>query len=112
MKLVSALTAQFERPKHQFISESGSPVKTLYCLKYSNNGVQMLDVCGETNLYAEIQSHRESTDLISLLKNLDPNQTSGYFNSYSFDDLLKSEIIDVTSLPKNKQGNLLRQSSE
>lgn len=93
--------SRFADDHRRFRSRSGSSEKILYHLSYSNNGVQKLDVSGVTNLYADIQSHRESTDLAIILSRLDPYQVSNMISTYTFDDLLNSEIVDVTSLPKN-----------
>lgn len=93
--------SRFDEKRPRFPSVSGTKEKILYHLVYSDNGVKKLDVCGCTDLYAEIQSHRESTDLSIILSRLDPNQVSNMASSYSFNDLLESEIINVTQLPKN-----------
>lgn len=56
---------QYEREKgERFITDSGSPEYTVYIADEDGNPV----ISGKNNLYDEIQSHRESTELAVLLQ--------------------------------------------
>lgn len=78
----------------RFLSSSGSSVVPEYQLSIDDKGVRSLKVVGQKDLYAEIQSHKESCDVHSILKrfaNGDAsvlNQKLGYF-------------ADATTFPKS-----------
>lgn len=69
----------------RFFSSSGTSVVPEYQLSIDEKGVRSLKVVGQKDLYAEIQSHKESCDVHSILKrfvNGDAsvlNQKLGYF---------------------------------
>lgn len=48
-------------------SNPGSPVKPTYSSYYDSHGVLQVEQDGEINLYEEIQSHKESTDIHVLI---------------------------------------------
>lgn len=57
---------QYDKPQpvHEGL---GSRVKQLYAPKFSDSGVLYLEEAGKHDLYAEIQSHRDSVDIHVLL---------------------------------------------
>ncbi len=69
----------------RFFSSSGSSVVPEYQLSIDDKGVRSLKVVGQKDLYAEIQSHKESCDIHNILMryaNGDAsvlNQRLGYF---------------------------------
>lgn len=69
----------------RFLSSSGSSVVPEYQLSIDEKGVRSLKVVGQKDLYAEIQSHKDSCDVHNILKryvNGDAsvlNQRLGYF---------------------------------
>lgn len=73
--------------------EPGSSVKLVYSPRYDDNGVLDLVVTGKEDLYAYIQSHKESTDIHVLLDR---------FANGEVDVLQRMQGFygDVTSMPK------------
>lgn len=51
----------------RFISCSGSPVKVEYFKQIDDDGREFLKECGKTDLYGEIQSHKDSVDINIIL---------------------------------------------
>lgn len=63
----------------------GSPVKTLYAPVFSQDGVMNLKEIGKHDLYAEIQSHKDSVDihvLLSMYQNGDVGALSRIQGAY------------------------------
>lgn len=58
---------QFDSHPRVFV-EAGTRVKTMYGPVFDDRGVMHLTEIGKHNLYAEIQSHKESVDIHSILK--------------------------------------------
>lgn len=95
-------------------SASGSRYKKEFVLGIDENGCKCLKETGLTDMYAKIQSHRASCDLQMILSTLDPAQVNGAMSTYSFGDLLNSEIVDITKMPRNagEYLNLMKQGQE
>ena len=85
-------------------SNPGNSVVDKFVLSTNDQGQKYLKKVGTTDLYADIQSHRDSCDLNIILNNLDVNQVNGLVSSYSFSDFMDSDIFDMTSLPKTIGG--------
>lgn len=73
--------------------EAGSPVKLIYSPRYDENGVLDLTVTGQEDLYAYIQSHKESTDIHVLLDRFANGETDVLQRMQGF-------YGDVTDMPK------------
>lgn len=82
------------------VSNAGSRMKKKFLLQYNDRGEQCLVEAGKHNLYEEIQSYRQSTDLAYILSRLDPEQVNGIV-SEDYSALLSSDVLDVTQLPTN-----------
>lgn len=85
-------------------SNPGNSVVDKFVLSTNDQGQKYLKKVGTTDLYADIQSHRDSCDLNLILNNLDVNQVNGLVSSFSFSDFMNSDIFDMTSLPKTIGG--------
>ena len=85
-------------------SNPGNSVVDKFVLSTNDKGQKYLKKVGTTDIYDEIQSHRDSCDLNIILNNLDVNQVNGLVSSYSFSDFMDSDIFDMTSLPKTIGG--------
>lgn len=85
----------FEPDLHErHITAPGEAVVATYSPEYDKSGALQLVQDGEHNLYEEIQSHRDSTDLSLILNryfNGDPTALSRVQGTY----------MDVTGLPDN-----------
>lgn len=88
---------QFQRrfeERRTFPTNVGSPVVLTYAPEYDKQGNLQLVQDGEKDLYAEIQSHKDSTDLALILNR--------YFNG---DPMALSRVqgayMDVTGMPTN-----------
>lgn len=90
---------------------SGNGIKKQYQLHIDDKGCHCLVCTGEHDLYAEIQSYKESTDLATLLNGIDPNAVLGASSTYTTQDVLNSPISDYSVLPKTLGGmfNLVRE---
>lgn len=82
------------------VSNAGSRMKKKFLLQFNERGEQCLVEVGQHNLYEEIQSYRESTDLAYILSRLDPEQVNGIV-SEDYSAMLSSDVLDVTQLPTN-----------
>lgn len=89
----------------------GSYLKKQCILAYDDRGLTTLQQTGVTDIYKQIQSHRDSCDLAIILSRLESSQVNGLMNTYQFDDILNSEVIDVFSFPKNP-GEMLNLSKK
>lgn len=75
--------------KKRYFSSSGSPIKVTYSPKVSPSGSIHLVATGEVDLYNEIQSHKQSVDLKSLIARFESgdidvlNRKSGFFADIS-----------------------------
>ena len=79
---------------HRVIHHTGSPVTITYTAEYDKTGNLQLKPTGEHNLYEEIQSHKDSTDLALILNryfNGDPSVLSRVQGAY----------MDVSEMPTN-----------
>lgn len=97
--------------RKRFFCNHGNPEKDLFALGYDEDGCQCLKKVGKTNIYNEIQSHRDSCDLHQILSKLDPSQVNAMMSSYTYDDLLKSSVINMATMPKNP-GEMLNMMKE
>lgn len=77
-----------------YYSNPGSRVKVLYSPVMDEGGNFHLEKSGETDIYEEIQSHRESTELSVLLKR---------FQNGEYDVLSKAQgfYADVSDAPRS-----------
>lgn len=73
--------------------EPGSREKLIYSPRYDDNGVLDLVVTGKEDIYAFIQSHKESTDIHVLLDRFANGETDVLQRMQGF-------YGDVTSMPK------------
>ncbi len=78
----------------------GSRLQPNFILSVDEKGCQYLKHTSDSDRYALIQSYRDSVDLPTILKGLDPKQVNGMMSTYKFSDLVDAGIIDFTSLPK------------
>ena len=90
--------------KQVYVCPSGSGIVNTYMLNIDDDGCQCLVCTGQTDLYAQIQSHRESCDLDMLLRNIDPNSLNNMVSSFSVDDLVNSGIVDYAGMPTTLGG--------
>ncbi len=58
----------YDNRGERFISDSGSGVIPEYQLSIDDKGFRSLKVVGQKDLYAEIQSHKDSCDVHNILK--------------------------------------------
>ena len=91
---------------HQFSSDSGKSFINRKTLKIGSYGYPILEDNGTHDLYAEIQSYRDSTDLSTILSTFDLTSASGL----QFDDIA-GQIYDFTNAPKTP-GELLNTINE
>lgn len=73
--------------------DPGSRIKIIYSPRYSEKGVLDLEVSGQEDLYAYIQSHKESTDIHVLLDRFASGETDVLQRIQGF-------YGDFTSMPK------------
>lgn len=90
--------------KNEYFCPSGSGTVLTHMLNIDDSGCQCLVCTGQTDLYAEIQSHRESCDLAMLLRNIDPNSLNNMVSSFSADDIVNSGIVDYATMPTTLGG--------
>lgn len=83
----------------RFESCSGSEFVPTYELGFGDNGCQELIQTGTLNIYKKIQSFKETTDLATILRNIDPVQLNNAVSTLRVEDLDKSAIIDLTMTP-------------
>lgn len=88
----------------RFFLPCGTPIKRTYMLNIDDDGCECLVCTGQTDLYAEIQSYRESCDLAMLLRNIDPTALNNMVSSFSADDLVNSGIVDYATMPTTLGG--------
>lgn len=81
-------------------SSCGSRIQPNFILSVDEKGCQCLKHTSDSDRYALIQSYRDSVDLPTILKGLDPKQVNGMMSTYKFSDLVDAGIIDFSSLPK------------
>ena len=91
---------------HQFVSDSGKSCINRKALKIGSYGYPILVDNGSHDLYAEIQSYKDSTDLSTILSSFDLTSASGL----QFDDI-EGQINDFTNAPKTP-GELLNTINE
>lgn len=78
----------------RFVAEPGDSIIPTYTPIYNKNGVLELKQDGEKDLYAEIQSHKDSCDLAVIINryfNGDPSALSRVQGTY----------MDITAMPTN-----------
>lgn len=90
--------------KQEYVCPSGSGTVNTYMLNIDDHGCQCLVCTGQTDLYAQIQSYRESCDLAMLLRNIDPNSLNNMVSSFSVDDVVNSGIVDYAAMPTTLGG--------
>lgn len=83
---------QYE-PREPVYQPSGDPIKVLYSPRYDDRGVLDLVETGQEDLYAYIQSHKESTDIHVLLDRYANGETDVLQRMQGF-------YGDITSMPK------------
>lgn len=71
---------------------SGNPVKPVYELRYSRDGVPDLEQVGQEDLYGYIQSHRDSVDVHALVKRFQNGDQSALTRAQGF-------YGDITGMP-------------
>lgn len=72
--------------------DPGNPVKPVYELRYSRDGVPDLEQVGQEDLYGYIQSHRDSVDVHALVKRFQNGDTSALTRAQGF-------YGDITGMP-------------
>lgn len=89
---------------HQrFYCSSGDPVKVEYYKTIDDDGHEFLKECGKINLYEEIQSHKDSVDINSILERYaagDPNalqKRQGMFGDFSDAPTSLVEVIQYVN---------------
>lgn len=89
----------------------GKRLKLEYALHIDDFGCQCLECTGQTDFYAMIQSYKDSTDLRTILANIDPNSLNSMVSTFSVDDLVNSGITDFSNSPTTLGGlfNLVKQ---
>lgn len=91
-----AFCTQYQRiAQHQrFATNPGNGLIPTYSPRYATDGVLVLKEDGQHNLYEEIQSHRDSTDIELIIDryfNGDPTALSRVQGTYA----------DITNMPQN-----------
>lgn len=76
------------------LASGGSPEKLIYTSSYDSDGTLIVEPTGKKNLYAEIQTHKDSCTIKSILKR---------YESGDIDALNRAQTayMDVTGMPKN-----------
>lgn len=88
-------------PVHVY-SEHGSPVKVLYAPEFDKRGVMKLVESGREDLYAFIQSHKDSVDLHKIMERFQNGDVSvlqrvqGVFGDFSEMPKTYAELLNVT----------------
>lgn len=90
--------------RERFFMPSGQGVARTFMLNIDDDGCECLVCTGQTDLYAEIQSYRESCDLAMLLRNIDPLALNSMVSSFTADDLVNSGIVDYATMPTTLGG--------
>lgn len=98
--------------ENRFRCNCGNSVKIELQLAISDVGCRELVPCSTHDLYAEIQSYRDSCDMQTLLKTIDPNSLANAVSTYKVDDIMNSGIVDYTQMPDTLGGmyNLVRKA--
>lgn len=73
--------------------EPGSGIKEEYTLQVKDNEMTLVKT-GETNLYAYIQSHKDSVDIHKIL------ERCALLDDYSMLNRIPAQFMDVTAMPK------------
>lgn len=76
------------------ISECGSPEKITYSPKVSDTGRVTLVATGKVNIYKEIQSHKDSVDLKTLIARFESGETGVFAAKHGF-------YADISEFPQN-----------
>lgn len=84
-------STQYE-PHDRVHPVSGNPVKPVYELRYSRDGVPDLEQVGQEDLYGYIQSHRDSVDVHALVKRFQNGDQSALTRAQGF-------YGDITGMP-------------
>lgn len=86
--------------KKRVVSNVGSGIETDFQLTVDEDGQEIFEVIGETDLYSQIQSHRASTELSSLLA----RYQNGALDPFSFQSILfqncNGQYMDTVGMPK------------
>lgn len=108
-------TSQFDRlygaDRKRRFSNTGSGVVVTYSPSYDSDGILQLEASGTHNLYDEIQSHRESTDLaliISRYFNGDPGVLSRVQGVYADISEMPRNIHEAMSLMENARSDFFK----
>lgn len=72
----------------------GNPVKVTYSGRYDSKGRVVLEETGKVDLYAEIQSHKDSTDINKMVERFVRGDTTALSRAQGF-------FADVTQMPTN-----------
>lgn len=101
MKFKTWLNVVHSGEPHNNFSECGCHEVDKLHLVIGKKGYPKLETCGKTNLYDQIQSHKESCDLASILRTFD----IGSLPTLQYGDL--GDISDFCDAPQSA-GELLR----
>lgn len=85
---------QYSSERIRKFTDAGDPVKITYGGRYDENGRVVLEEKGRENLYAFIQSHKESVDINYILARFTNGETDALTKVQGF-------YGDVTSFPSN-----------
>lgn len=95
----------------KFVSEPGDPIAIDYMLQIDSDGVGEIVECGKTDLYASIQSHRDSVDLDMILKRYAEGDASALDRVRGFyADLSKMDMNYANLMNMNLRGQKLFES--
>ena len=79
----------------------GSRILDDHVLCYDADGCQFLKPCGKRNIYAFIQSHKDSCDLSTILSHLDAAEVNGMITTFKYNDLKDAGLVDLSHAPKS-----------
>lgn len=79
----------------------GTRIIDEFVLCYDADGCQYLKPCGKRNIYAFIQSHKDSCDLSTILAHLDAREVNGMVTTFKYNDLKDAGLVDLSHAPKS-----------
>ena len=82
-------------------NRAGTRVLDDFVLAIDDSGCQYLKPCGKRNIYAFIQSHKDSCDLSTILSHIDAREVNGMITTFKYNDLKDAGIIDLSHAPKS-----------
>lgn len=78
----------------------GTRVLDDFVLDINVDGCCYLKPCGKRNIYAFIQSHKDSCDLNTILSHLDAREVNGMVTTFKYNDLKDAGLVDLSHAPK------------